>query len=57
VIRTLPFDRPSPVELSAEGSLGTNASSTAAASASPTPTHNRLASTATSSARTEKRAA
>ena len=57
VIRTPPFAMPSPPAPSAVGRRGTNASSTAATSASPTPTHSRLASTVRSSARTEKRAA
>ena len=57
VIRTLPLDRPSPLADSAEGRRGTNASSTAAATARMTPTQSRLASTVTSLARTEKRAA
>ena len=57
VIRTLPFDRPKPLDASGEGSRGTNASSTAAASARPTPTHSSVASTVRSSARTENREA
>ena len=57
VTRTLPFDRPRPLDASADGSRGTNASRTAAATASATPTHSRLASIVKSSARTEKRAA
>ena len=55
VMRTLPVDRPRPLEPSAAGRRGTNARRTAAASARPTPTHSRLASTVRSSARTEKR--
>ena len=57
VKRALPFDRPKPLDASADGSLRTNASSVAATSASPTPIHSRLESTVTSSARTENRAA
>ena len=57
VIRTFPFDNPNPPDASADGSRGTYARSTAAASARPTPTHSTLASIDTSSARTEKRAA
>ena len=57
VRRVLPFERPKPLAASDEGSRGTNARSTAAASARLTPTHSRLESTVTSSARTEKRAA
>ena len=41
----------------AEGRRGTYASTTAASIANPAPTHSRLGSTVTSSARTEKRAA
>ena len=55
VMRTLPVERPKPLEASAAGSRGTKARTTAAASARPTPTHSRLASTVRSSARTEKR--
>ena len=55
VMRTLPPVRPNPLLASAEGSRGTNASRTAAATASPAPTHSSVASTVTSSARTEKR--
>ncbi len=44
-------------DVSADGSRGTNARRTAAARASPAPTHSTLASTVRSSARTEKRAA
>jgi hypothetical protein len=55
VIRTLPFERPNPLGASAEGSRGTNARSTDETSARATPTHSRLPSTLTSSARTEKR--
>ena len=57
VIRTLPVVSPIPVDAPADGSRGTNASSTAAITARLTPTHSRLASTVRSSARTEKRAA
>ena len=55
VIRTLPLESPEPFDASAEGSRGTNASSTAEIIARPTPTHSTLASTVRSSARTEKR--
>jgi hypothetical protein len=57
VIRTPPLEMPIPVDASAEGSRGTNARSTAATSASDTPTHSSVASTVRSRARTEKRAA
>ncbi len=53
VMRTLPVDRPKPFVASADGSRGTNASSTAATSARPTPTHSSVESTVRSSARTE----
>ena len=46
-------DRPSPADASADGSRGTNASSTAEISARPTPTQSSVLSTAESSARTE----
>ena len=57
VIRVLPLDNPNPCEASDEGSRGTNASVTAAITASAAPTHSRLESTVKSSARTEKREA
>ena len=57
VIRTLPLDRPNPFAAPADGSRGTNARRMAAVTARTTPTHSRLASTVTSSARIEKRAA
>jgi len=57
VTRTLPVDRLMPPELSPEGRRGTNASSTAAASASPAPTHSMPESTVSSSARRENREA
>ena len=57
VMRTPPLARLAPLAPSADGSFGTYASSTAAAMASPAPTQSRLASTVTSFARTEKRAA
>ena len=57
VMRTLPFERPMPLEASEVGSRGTNASRTAAATARLTPTHSTVESTVTSSARTENRAA
>ena len=57
VIRRLPFDRPNPFDVSADGRCGTYAKSTAAATASTAPTHSMLESTVRSSARTEKRAA
>ena len=57
VIRTLPLASPIPCEPSADGSRGTNASSTAATTASSAATHSMLESTVRSSARTEKRAA
>ncbi len=57
VIRRLPLARPNPCELSADGSRGTNASSTAATTASSPATQSMLESTVRSSARTEKRAA
>ncbi len=55
VMRTLPLESPRPPAASADGRRGTNASSTAAVTARPTPTHSRLASTVRSRARTEKR--
>ena len=58
VIRTLPLASAEARRgACADGSRGTYASSTAAAMARPAPTQSRLASTVTSSARTEKRAA
>src|SRR5688572_27718505 len=39
VIRTLPLDSPRPLDASGDGRRGTNASTTAAAIASATPTH------------------
>ena len=57
VIRTPAPLTPSPFAASDDGRRGTKASRIAAASASPTPTHSRLASTVRSSARTENRAA
>ena len=57
MIRTLPLERPSPCEESADGRRGTNAKSTAAMTASAAPTHSMLESTVSSSARTEKREA
>jgi hypothetical protein len=57
VMRRLPPASPRPLAASADGSRGTNASSTAAANASSTPTQTTVISTVTSSARTEKRAA
>ena len=53
VMRTLPLATPGPLPESPDGSRGTNARSTAAATARVTPTHSRLASTVTSLARTE----
>ena len=55
VMRRPPLVSAKPREASALGRRGTNASSTAASSASPTPTHSMLESSARSSARTEKR--
>src|SRR5688572_2435430 len=57
VTRMLPAARLLPFGDCADGSFGTYASSTAAAIASDAPTHNRLESTVTSSARTENFAA
>ena len=57
VMRALPLESPRPFAASADGSRGTNASRTAAAMARPAPTHSRLESTVTSSARIENRAA
>ncbi len=57
VIRKPPLVSAKPCLASVLGSRGTNASSTAASSARPTPTHSRLASSVRSKARTEKRAA
>ena len=55
VTRTLPPESPSPLVALVDGRRGTNASNTAAAIASPTPTQSRPASTVKSSARTENR--
>ena len=57
VMRTLPLDRPRPLEASADGSRGTNASSTAGDQRQADADPQQLASTVRSSARTEKRAA
>ena len=58
VIRRPPLaSRRDPIGPCADGSRGTYASATAATIARPAPTHIKLASTVTSSARTEKRAA
>ena len=53
VSRALPLASPIPCEESADGSRGTNASSTAATMARPAPTQSSVASTVTSFARTE----
>ena len=57
VMRRPPVARLTPADVSDAGKRGIQASSTAAAMARPAPTHSRLASMVTSSARTEKRAA
>src|SRR6266849_7421145 len=57
VIRTLPLDRPRPLDVSADGKRGTNAKIIAATMASAAPTHSMLLSTVRSRARTEKREA
>ncbi len=57
VMRRPPLDSAKPCDASAFGSRGTNASSAAASSARPTPTHSMLASSVRSRARTENRAA
>ena len=56
-MRSPPLVSAKPRDASVDGSRGTKASRTAATIARPTPTHNRLASSVKSSARTEKRAA